>query len=326
MLIRLASTLAFSVAMGLCADWNPRLASEYLDARQKDWFAWPAASKSGVPCVSCHTGVPYLLVRPVLGRMLGESQRTPFEKGLLDSLKSRVEKRDASQALGVESVLAALLLATESAQQATLSSDAQKAFDRMWSLQIKEGKARGAWAWFDLNLDPWETPDAAFYGAALAALATGTAPGGYQSRPDIQDNVAALRAYLDEGQARQPLHNRLILLWASAKLKHAIPESTRKAIAKEVWSKQQPDGGWTMQSLGGWSKHAVLERAGIGRDNSGLTRARDWLASHQDRQLGYWPAESMNKRYEPGSMPLQFMRDAATGFATLALLDAEQQP
>jgi hypothetical protein len=29
----------------------------------------------------------------------------------------------------------------------------------------------------------------------------------------------------------------------------------------------------------------------------------------------------MNKHYEPDSMPARFMRDAATGFAALALLD-----
>jgi hypothetical protein len=31
----------------------------------------------------------------------------------------------------------------------------------------------------------------------------------------------------------------------------------------------------------------------------------------------------MNKKYEAGSMPLLFMRDAATAFAALALLDAD---
>jgi hypothetical protein len=32
----------------------------------------------------------------------------------------------------------------------------------------------------------------------------------------------------------------------------------------------------------------------------------------------------MNKEYPPGSMMVKFMQDAATGFAALALLEAER--
>jgi hypothetical protein len=41
----------------------------------------------------------------------------------------------------------------------------------------------------------------------------------------------------------------------------------------------------------------------------------------QDKS-GFWEAQSMNTRYEPGSMQSQFMRDAATGYAALALIEA----
>ena len=44
----------------------------------------------------------------------------------------------------------------------------------------------GAWPWTQVELDPWETTDSPYYGAVLAALAVGTAPGGYAARPDIQ--------------------------------------------------------------------------------------------------------------------------------------------
>ena len=70
---------------------------------------------------------------------------------------------------------------------------------------MKSGPDKGNWLWSDFDLDPWETKDAAFYGGALAALATGLAPAGYQARPEIQENIAALRAYLREGQSTQPL-------------------------------------------------------------------------------------------------------------------------
>jgi hypothetical protein len=355
MFTRIAVVFAFSVAPVFCGDWSPRMAAEYLDARQQAWFAWPAANSSGVTCVSCHTGVPYLLARPALRHALGESAPTSYETGLLNGMKARAAKTDlkelfpkskgphASEALGVEAVFAALFLATEDARNGNrLSETTEKAFDRLWSLQIREGKAAGAWDWNSYELDPWETPQSTFYGAALAALATGTAPTGYRARPEIQHNVSAMIAYLQREQETQPLHNRLAFLWASTKLSDLLPAAMRAAIVDEVWSKQQADGGWTLASLGAWKKHPealesvgsngyatglvafVMQKAGAERSNPRLIGALDWLKAHQDRQVGDWPSSSMNHRYDSSSMPSRFMQDAATGYATLALLEAAQ--
>ncbi len=351
MLTRVVAVLALISVPAVCADWSPQLAAQYLDSRQKDWFAWPAANSSGVPCLSCHTGMTYMMARPALRHSLGESERTSYETGLLNSIKSRIDKKDASdlypkskgayaaQATGVEAVLSALLLSTEN-DGGGLSADAEKAFDRMWALQIREGKSKGAWDWYSLNLDPWETPDSVFYGATLAAIAIGNAPSDYRARPQIRENITALIAFLQNEQAAQPLHNRLMLVWASTKLPGVLTDAKRAAIVDEISRKQQPDGGWTLESLGTWAKHEdappsvgsnsyatalcalTLERAGVARDNPGLKKGLDWLKSHQDPKLGYWTADSMNKKYEPGSNQIRFMQDAATGFAALALLEA----
>ena len=64
-----------------------------------------------------------------------------------------------------------------------------------------------------------------------------------------------------------------------------------------------------------------LKESGVAVSNPKLMRALNWLRSHQDKG-GYWAAESMNRKYDAGSMPALFMRDAATAFAVLALLDA----
>src|SRR6185369_17147730 len=121
MLTRLVAAVVFAALPGYCGDWYPRLAAEYLDSRQREWFAWPAAKAKGGPCVSCHTGITYLLVRPGLRRALGESEPTTYERGLLDGLRARVAMKSpqelspgakepfASQHLGVESILSALL-------------------------------------------------------------------------------------------------------------------------------------------------------------------------------------------------------------------------
>jgi hypothetical protein len=121
-MIRTVVLLALAVAPGFAGDWNPRLAAEYMDARQKDWFAWPRANQNATPCVSCHTNLTYLLARPVLRKALGESAPTQYETGLLDMLKSRVAGADAktlypkakeplaTQEVSVEAIFAALFL------------------------------------------------------------------------------------------------------------------------------------------------------------------------------------------------------------------------
>jgi squalene-hopene/tetraprenyl-beta-curcumene cyclase len=321
---------------GFSADWNPRRAADYLDSRQKDWFAWPRAKVEGGICVSCHTGVTYLLARPVLRRALGESQQTAYEKGLLEGIHAQAEAEGNRQ--GAEAVFAALFFSLQSAGSKTLSADAKRAFDQLWSLQIREGKERGAWKWPNANHDPWSTPDAPFYGASLAALAVGTAPAEYRSRPEIRERITALTDYLEREQANQPLHNRLARLWASSKLPEAMPRASRESILKEILRAQQPDGGWTITSLGPWRPHPeapsaegsngyatayvafVLQRAGLKRSDSAVARALDWLRAHQNPQSGSWAADSLNSRHEPDSMQFRFMQDAATAFASLALL------
>jgi squalene-hopene/tetraprenyl-beta-curcumene cyclase len=338
---RVVSLLCLAVVPGVCEDWNPRLAAEYLDARQKEWFAWKPANGTGGPCVSCHTGVTYLLARPSLRRVLGEKEPTSYETGLTAGLLARVRDKDAkgvfrsftgeplaSQAFGVESIVAALFLTSDTA------------LDRMWSSQIREGEAKGAWPWFSLNLDPWEMQDSQFYGATLAAMAAGSAPVSYRSRPDIKERIADLASYLSRAQTSQPLHNRLMLLWAATSLPEALPARTRKAIVDEVWQKQQPDGGWTLDALGPWKAHeaapaasgtnsyatglttVALIKAGTAASDVRLVRALAWLRSHQDPQSGSWAAESMNKVFPTESMMAKFMRDAATAYSAIALAES----
>jgi hypothetical protein len=67
----------------------------------------------------------------------------------------------------------------------------------------------------------------------------------------------------------------------------------------------------------------VLQRAGVPASQPGLAKAIGWLRSHQDPTTGAWPAVSMNKRYPDGSMMSLFMQDAATAFASMALVQAD---
>ena len=192
-----ASVLFMLAALpGLAGDWNPKLAAQYLDSRQKEWFAWTPAKIYGGPCISCHTGVTYLLARPALRRVLGEAEPTAYETGLKDALLARAgiglkdalkaqKEPAASQGIGVESIFAALFLNPE-------TPAAQQAWDRLWSMQFHEGPAKGSWPWFDFDTDPYETADSGFFGASLAALAISATPPEYQARPEIKERVAEL--------------------------------------------------------------------------------------------------------------------------------------
>jgi squalene-hopene/tetraprenyl-beta-curcumene cyclase len=341
-LLRASVLIVLTGLPGLAGDWSPKLAAQYLDSRQKEWFAWPVAKRSGGPCISCHTGATYLLARPALRRVLGEAEPTTYEVGLVDGLAARAgsgmeealktgKEPVASQSVGVEAIFAALFLDPE-------KPAARQAWERLWSMQVREGSAKGSWPWFDFNSDPYETADSGFFGASLAALAICATPSAFQVRPVAKERIAELTAYFRTAMPTQPLHNRLLLLWAGAKLPVAVADA-RQSIIDEALKKQQPDGSWTMAALGPWKEHPAappaggasayatavaafaLEQAGVPRSDPKLKKALDWLRAKQDPQFGYWAADSMNKRREPGSMPEGFMRDAATAFAVLALIE-----
>ena len=282
----------------------------------------------------------YLMARPALRRRLGEPHPTSFETGLLDRLRADVGDKPESYLQGVEVIFAALFL-SERDRGGPMTPETRKAFNQLWSLQLTEGPSRGTWEWLIVDLDPWEQAESTYFGAALAALAAGTADPAYTRDISIAPHLAALRAYQRTSPPlRRPLHDRLALLWATSKQRDLLSGAERESLVAESFRTQQADGGWTSQSLGPWMPHPeapaesgsssyatayttyVLQRGGVNPSDPRLARALLWLTSHQDRETGAWPAQSMNKRYPAGSMQSFFMQDAATAFASLALIEA----
>jgi squalene-hopene/tetraprenyl-beta-curcumene cyclase len=224
----------------------------------------------------------------------------------------------------------------------------------MWALQQTSGNEKGAWLWQEFRLTPWESSESPYFGATLAALAVGVAPGTYASSPEIQNNLKSLREYLRRGYPDQTLLNRLGLLWASTKLPGLLtPDEQEKSIA-EILEKQRSDGGWCLSRLlqsskywgipsawfmrrrNDWSPQDqnsdglatgyvafVLQQAGVRRDDSHLNHALVWLAQNQDRAEGSWRAYSLNRKRDPSSNEGRFMTDAATAFAVMALSEKE---
>ena len=335
------------------ATWDAEAAAAYLDQRVAWWSGWETAARErGTFCVSCHTTGPYGLARPMLRPAGGASEATGSERALLDSVTTRVshwtevgpfypdERYGApktSQSRGTEAILNALVLARRDDRTGALSDLTLRAFDHLWALQETTGAAAGAWPWLHFNLAPWESDEGAFHGAALAAVAVGLAPADYASRPDIQDNLARLGDYLRRQVDDEPPFNRAMALWASGALPGGVlADAQRQAIVDEIANVQREDGGWSLSSLGSWTRRdetpldphsdgyatglvtLALRQAGLKRDHPAVAGGIAWLERNQDPN-GSWPASSLNRERDFGSDRGRFMRDAATAYAVLAL-------
>ncbi len=338
------------------SSWDQKAAAAYLDQRAGWWIEWPKSARDHETfCVSCHTAVPYALSRPALRKPLAESAPSANERRLLDNVTKRVRLwkevapfySDADrgayktvESRGTESVLNALILASNDAQSGQLSADTRTALANMWAEQQTTGNKKGSWSWLRFANEPWEADDSDFYGATLAAVAVGTAPGNYRATPEIQNSLKLLREYLNRESAAQTTINRVVLLWASAKVPGLLEPQQQKAIIDEVLAKQQADGGWSLSSLvGSWKRNDgtpqeaksdgyatglitfALQRAGIPRDNLQEKLSLAWLTANQNKTGGFWLSYSLNKNAEHHMSPgtALFMNDAATAYAVLAL-------
>jgi len=335
------------------ATWDKAAAAKYLDSRELWWQAWPPAQKDhATVCISCHTNVPYALARPALRATLGEQKLSEPERVMVDSIIKRVNLGSKSEpfyndakhgpgktreARNTEGVNNALILSGYDAQQEHLQDVTRKAFESMWASQEQAGAKAGAWIWQNFHFSPWEADESEYYGAAMAAIATGIAPDHYRDDPKIQTNLTLLRGYLQREAPKQPLVNRIVLLWASTKLPGLMTDPERAALKIEIYSKQQADGGWSLTTLGTWKRHdtspfdsrsdgyatgltvLALEESGLGTNSLEIKRGIDWLLANQSKTDGLWPAYSLNLQRDPASGIGRFMSDAATAFSVMAL-------
>lgn len=372
-----AGLLTSSLALGAGAPpadaaFDAAAAARYLDARMDVWWqkAKPLKTVGGeTKCLSCHTALPYALARPVLRRALGEAAPTAHEVRILDTVRTRLAHLDDQQPFydhteakkvesrGVEAVMNAFLLTSQYADSASATPDAptRQALARLWQVQRPDG----AWDWLDFGLEPYETTDAVYHGATLAAMAAGSKAGVAASSDAAgQAGAEKLRTYLRTGLTSQRLFNRTWALLASSRFSGVVTPADRDEIARALTSAQRPDGGWSLAALDGWhwSKTAApfaapgktdpallaasdgyatglavyaLKQAGLG-SHPGVAKGVAWLRANQQRELAGdaawapWRAHSLNFDREHGGdkgepWRRMFMSDLATAFAVLAL-------
>jgi squalene-hopene/tetraprenyl-beta-curcumene cyclase len=337
-------------AGGESTGWKPGEAGKYLDERQKVWFAYAS-------CVSCHSGLPYALARPALRKLVGAKTPTEQEAKLLAKIRLRAanwKKLDTKafrlyydssdelkkQSWGTEAVFNSVILAFDDRYRGgTSPSEAtRQAFSNLWQTQVQAGANKGTWEWLDFNEPPWGNKEARYFGAALAAIAVGTAPGYYTPGVDRENDarVELLRGYLKDRLPKQNLHNRAWGLWAATKVEGILTEAERKGVINQLLDKQRDDGGWGLPSLGTWVRNDrtaqetasdgyatglilhVLQTAGVPKGHEKVAKGLDWLKRSQ-AATGPWRSVSVVKKRDPASHSGKFMSDAATAFAVLAL-------
>ncbi|HXP61566.1 MAG TPA: prenyltransferase/squalene oxidase repeat-containing protein [Dongiaceae bacterium] len=326
--------------------WDQQAAAEYLDDRLDLWFEKARKLRTGqgiTTCVSCHLTVPYALARPALRKAAGASQPTPQEARLLDETLRRVDtygshdplsKSKAEQSCGTEAVLNLLILAGADTRQDRRVSSAptRKALEELW----KEQRADGAWNWLDTGLEPYESTDSVYYGAALAAMAVGTAAGySGDGGQTVSTGLAKLRSYAKANYPEQNLHSRTWMLLASTRLAGLLSRDQADALKTDLQNKQNTDGGWSLYKLGPWtwSKASppyepkgkpevsllsksdayatgliayALRQAGMPADHPSLRRATAWLETNQQEwqidqsHWNCWRTYSLNYDHEHG--------------------------
>lgn len=339
--------------------WSQQGAARYLDAREVWWQGWPPARKDhGTICISCHTVVPYAMIRPTLTVALREAEQPEAEKIMLASVEKRVDHwsemapfySDAAgpgksaESRSTEAVLNAVILASVDAQDGTLRPITRTALNEAWALQERTGANAGAWKWQNFGLAPWESSESAYQGAALLMLAVENAPKNYAAEPATQEHLASLRAYLQRNYSLQPLVNRLYILWLASKTPDIFIGSEQTSLLAAIKNVENADGGWSLTALdpGNGAKERLkrrlmnlgnpeksdgyatglvvlsLEQFGANRRSGMAARGITWLETHQESD-GSWRAYSLNERRDPKSDIGLFMTDAATAYAVMAL-------
>jgi squalene-hopene/tetraprenyl-beta-curcumene cyclase len=347
-IVLVASLSVLSLApLAQAASWNAAAAGTYLDARQTWWQGWSKSQRDhDTACVSCHTVLSYALGRPALRAHLNDDQESAPEQKMLGFIEKRVslwnevapfynEKSGPTKSVesrGTEAILNAFILASYDARAGHLRDITRTALQNAWALQLDSG----TWNWLNFHNAPWEADNSQFWGTTLMAMAVAMAPDGYSHTPQIQSGIVKMRAWLNSGYKSQPLFDQAFLLWASARMPGLLTRGERKALSHDIASLQQPDGGWSLTAFGMWQRKdktaeetrsdgyatalavLALNASGTRAGSHALERARAWLIANQQPD-GSWSAWSLNKERDPASEVGRFMRDAATGYAALAL-------
>jgi squalene-hopene/tetraprenyl-beta-curcumene cyclase len=299
----------------LAKEFSAENAAKYLDGVGVNWTR-------DRKCITCHTNMPYLTARPILKGDEWKEVRTFLENDVVSWSNGGKPRGEAYV------VATAFALAFNDAQKTgKLHDTTRAALDRMWDGQQKSG----AWNWLKCDWPPLEHDD--YYGATLAALAVGYAPGDYAKTDKAKAGVEKLKAYFQK-TAPPDLHHTAMLLWASTRLPGLMTAEEQKKAVDALKAKQHKDGGWCLPALGDYKRRDenntpndpnaesdgygtgfvtfVLLQAGVKPTDAAVTGGVKWLKANQ-RESGRWYTRSLNND------KAHYITNAGTAFCVLAL-------
>jgi squalene-hopene/tetraprenyl-beta-curcumene cyclase len=283
-------------------------------------------------CGTCHTNYTHMMAGPTVEQPA--STELVEVRAFFEARAAGWDKPDKSATPirdGEIVATAAALAFYDAASTGTLHPLTSAALDRMWRVQRPDG----AWNWFDCDLPLMEDDD--YYGIALAAAAVGHAPGNYKSTEAARVGIEKLRAYLRATPAPN-LHHRALLLWASMGIDGLMDANERARTVADLLTKQRPDGGWSLTSLGRFVRRDgtsnpedapsdgygtgfvvyVLRQSGMPKVAEPIRRGIGWLKTHQ-RASGRWYTRS------PTLETNHYITHAGTAYALMALAACDEK-
>jgi len=282
-------------------------------------LAWQNEKK----CFTCHTNYAYLYARPLVAA--DAKAHTEVRRFAEELVSERWPKQGPRWDAEVVATAAALAF-NDASSTSKLHPLTKTALDRMWTVQRKDG----GWSWLKCNWPPMESDD--HYGATLAALATGVAPGAYAKSEIAQKGLAKLRDYLRKNPPTH-IHHRAMILWVSSYLDGFMSATEKQACIKELSALQKSDGGWALATLGDYKRvdkkeqdfatsdgYAtgfvvyVLRKSGVPADDVRIKKGIAWLKANQ-RESGRWFTRSANRDTK------HYISHAGTAFAVMALCE-----
>ena len=252
-------------------------------------------------CGSCHTNIAYLMVQPQQTGGIVNPSVVAVRSGLF---KFAEATREGSSELKpfLLAPIAGALAVNDGISGSTVDNRVLALMDYLWKTQDK----RGGW-YYSTNepLVPFLERNR-YYTSLLVAVGAGYLSGRYEETPLRREGLTRLTKFLKRNFPKN-LHERAVLMWASARTPGLLSSGQRRSIARALLRAQNEDGGWTLAALGTWPRldgdlndpHGpsdgyatglaalALCEGGSARSDPRILRAMQWIDTHQ-RVSGRW--------------------------------------
>jgi hypothetical protein len=297
---------------------DEKLAIAFLDDTSLRWIRQNK-------CATCHTSVPYLMVRSLLQG--GDAAAMQEIRKTVKAFAATQEKQHRPIANFLVAAAASALAVNDARMGGGLDPDVRKMFDYLWTTQ----DADGGWRYPLNGMLPF-LERSRYYVSLLVALGVGYAPGHYFDTPSAQAGIVKLHSFLRKN-IPENVHDRTVLLWASVRTPGLLLPSEQVQYKEALLRLQNADGGWTLPALDRLPRHdgapndpqgpsdgyatglatMVLCETGYSVRDPWIQKAISWLETHQ-RSSGRWFTRST---YSDGFQ--NYLSNMATAYALMAL-------